>query len=163
MRRLILLRHGKAEASAPSGGDAERGLTERGRRDSALMSLRLAQAGLAPDLVLVSAARRTRETWDEAAPAFPGAEVRFDPGLYLASAQRLSSAVAAHPESVCLMLVGHNPGLHELALDYAMALGAPLDRLDAFPTAAVAVFLQTDRDWTLEAVWSPRDGEDAEA
>ena len=73
LQRLILLRHGKAESVAESGGDFERGLTERGRRDAALIGRVLADAGITPDLALVSAARRARETWDEASPAFPHA------------------------------------------------------------------------------------------
>jgi phosphohistidine phosphatase len=87
MQRLILLRHGKAESVSDLGGDAERGLTDRGRRDSALMGRVLSQAGVKPDLVLVSDARRTRETWEEVSAAFPSAEAEFDPGLYLASAE----------------------------------------------------------------------------
>ena len=75
MHRLILLRHGKAESVSATGGDFDRGLTERGRRDSALIGRVLAEAGLKPDLALVSAASRTQETWDELAHAFPNAHV----------------------------------------------------------------------------------------
>ena len=62
MQRLILLRHGKADSVSALGGDLERGLTDRGRRDAALMGRVLADAGFTPDLVLVSSARRTCET-----------------------------------------------------------------------------------------------------
>ena len=75
MDRLILLRHGKAEADAPTGQDFDRALTGRGRRDAALVARELAEAGSAPDLVLVSPAVRAKETWEEAAPFFPGARV----------------------------------------------------------------------------------------
>ena len=69
MDRLILLRHGKAEAHAASGQDFDRPLTERGRRDVALVARRLAEAGQVPDLVLVSPAARARETWEAMARA----------------------------------------------------------------------------------------------
>ena len=145
MQRLILLRHGKADSVSALGGDLERGLTDRGRRDAALMGRVLAEAGLVPDLVLVSSARRTRETWEELAPAFPKANVEFSRGLYLASRDHLAHAVdATGDEAGCLMIVGHNPGLHELAI--ACAGDAALDdsgMLDSFPTSAAAVFSTT--------------------
>ena len=62
MERLILMRHGKAERHAASGGDFERALAESGRADAAVMGRVLAGLGLTPDLMLVSSARRTRET-----------------------------------------------------------------------------------------------------
>ena len=58
MDRLILLRHGKAEPDAASGQDFDRALTERGRRDTLIVAKALAEAGFAPDLVLVSTAVR---------------------------------------------------------------------------------------------------------
>ena len=160
MQRLILLRHGKADSVSGTGGDLERGLTDRGRRDAALMGRVLADAGFAPDLVMVSSARRTRETWDELEPAFPAAKVEFSRGLYLATAQHLAHSVdASGDEAGCLMIVGHNPGLHELAI--ARAGAAALDDsgvLDSFPTSAAAVFAKTPNGgWSLERVMVPRD------
>jgi len=160
MQRLILLRHGKAESVSGSGGDVERGLTDRGRRDAALMGRVLADAGFIPDLVLVSSARRARETWEEAAPAFPGAKVEFSRGLYLASREHLIHTVDATGDTAeCLMIVGHNPGLHEMAIACAGALA--LDdsgMLDSFPTSAAVVFSKTEHGgWTLERMMVPRD------
>jgi phosphohistidine phosphatase len=145
MDRLILMRHGKAEQHAASGGDFERALAPRGQNDAALMARVLAQAQLSPDLALVSAARRTRETWEAAAPAFADArsEVRRD--LYHAEAQDVLAAIRDEaPDSGAVMVVGHNPGLHELAL--RLALGGPADPVllaklrSRFPTSTVAVF-----------------------
>ena len=76
MDRLILLRHGKAEPESVSGQDFDRILTERGRRDVALVCLALADAGLQPELALVSPAARTLETWAVAATIFPGAQAQ---------------------------------------------------------------------------------------
>jgi phosphohistidine phosphatase len=160
MQRLILLRHGKADSVSALGGDLERGLTDRGRRDAALMGRVLADAGIVPDLVLVSSARRTRETWEELAPAFPKAKVEFARGLYLAPLDHLAHAVDATGDTAdCLMIVGHNPGLHEMAT--ACAGAAALDDssvLDSFPTSAAAVFARlSNGGWSLERVIVPRD------
>ena len=75
MQRLILLRHGKAESTAATGGDFERGLTESGRREAALIGHALARTGCTPDLVLVSTARRAMETWEAAQASFPKARM----------------------------------------------------------------------------------------
>lgn len=145
MDRLILMRHGKAEPHAASGGDFERALAPRGRNDSALMGKVLARAGLSPDLALVSSARRTRETWEAAAPAFPRARSELRRDLYHAEAQEVLSAIREEaPDGATVMVVGHNPGLHELAL--RLALGGPAEPAKLaqlrgkFPTATVAVF-----------------------
>jgi len=160
MQRLILLRHGKAESVSGQGGDAERCLTDRGRRDSALMGRVLAEAGLKPDLVLVSDARRTRETWEEVSAAFPAAEVEVDRALYLASAERLAHAIDANAESAaCLMIVGHNPGIHEIAAICAgRTQGPDRDRLmNSFPTACAAVFSKdANGGWVLDAMLEPK-------
>ena len=163
MQRLILLRHGKAESVAESGGDFERGLTERGRRDAALIGRVLADAGITPDLALVSAARRARETWEEASPAFPHARCESSRLLYLASSEQLAHMAATATEPVnCLIIVGHNPGLH----DFALALygrqsppGPPDNPLiGAFPTAAAAVFrIDLSGDAHFERLLLPRE------
>jgi phosphohistidine phosphatase len=143
MERLILLRHGKAEVGSPSGEDFDRGLTERGLRDSALIGRALAEAGFAPDLALVSAAARTRQTWQAAEPAFSAAAVLFLQSLYHAAAEEILALAKARVERT-VMVIGHNPGLHQLCLNQArQAKGGPgdRDRLNAgFPTAAACVF-----------------------
>jgi phosphohistidine phosphatase len=153
MDRLILMRHGKAEQHAASGGDFERALAPRGQGDAALMGKVLAQAGLAPDMALVSSARRTRETWEAVSPAFSAARVAFRRDLYHAEAQDVLAAIRDDaPDRGAVMVVGHNPGLHELAL--RLAMGGPADpaqlaRLRGkFPTSTVAVF-------TIEADGAP--------
>jgi phosphohistidine phosphatase len=144
MRRLILLRHAKAEPRA-AGGDIERPLSQRGRSDAAIMGRLLAREGDAPDLALVSVARRTRETWDLAAPAFPKARALVLDGLYNAGSDEMLCEIEDHADDAeSLMLVGHNPGLHELAVGLLIAgAAAPwqIERMSArFPTATAAVF-----------------------
>ncbi len=143
MRRLILFRHAKTEARSPGGDDFGRRLVERGRSDAALMGRVLAQAGYAPDVVLVSPAARARETWDLAKAAFPKAEDCLRQDLYDATPEEVASEIAvASGETV--MVIGHNPSLQELAVNLVAEHGgsyADIDRLSAaFPTAAAAVF-----------------------
>lgn len=141
MDRLILMRHGKAEAGAPGGDDFGRRLADRGVRESAAMARLLAERGFVPDVALVSTARRTRETWAAAEPAFPGAEVRFERGLYLADPEAIWST-ASLEDAATVMIVGHNPGIHELALRLLEKGASPASAQahQGFPTAAVAVF-----------------------
>jgi phosphohistidine phosphatase len=157
MRRLVLFRHAKAERQAASGEDFDRALTERGRRDAHLIGRALAEAGVKPSLALVSASLRTRETWEASGLSSDGTEVSFERGLYNASASVLRRTVEAledaaenaaenasgtAPETV--ILVGHNPALHELAVRLLIegaASGALLDRVKGkFPTATAIVF-----------------------
>ncbi|HLK25003.1 MAG TPA: histidine phosphatase family protein [Caulobacteraceae bacterium] len=143
MQRLILLRHGKAEATSGAGGDFERGLTDRGRRESATTGEALARAGITPDLVLVSTARRAMETWEAARAAFPNAKFAPARELYHASPGALKEAIDSAGRAVAsLMIVGHNPGLHELAVSLGFNPRTRAGRrlAEAFPTAAAAVF-----------------------
>lgn len=144
MKRLILMRHGKAERSNP-GGDFERGLAERGFNDAALMGRVLADEGLTPDLALVSAARRTQETWRAVSTSFPQARAAHVRGLYHASADRILREVEDNADlAETIMVVGHNPGLHELTLQLLRQGGAGsalVMRAEAkFPTATVSAF-----------------------
>jgi phosphohistidine phosphatase len=160
MQRLILLRHAKTESVSASGGDIDRALTDRGREDAALMARVLAAVGATPDRVLVSTALRARQTWEVMAASFPAARMETDALLYLASATRLAHVLDADADmSDSVMLVGHNPGLHELAIACARSSpGADRERLmEGFPTAAAAVFTKgADGQWSLEHSLSPR-------
>ncbi|HWE47250.1 MAG TPA: histidine phosphatase family protein [Caulobacteraceae bacterium] len=145
MQRLILLRHAKAERTATSGDDFDRALCERGKRDAKLMGEVLAERGVRPTRAWVSPALRTRETWAEAAPAFGFVEARFLNDLYHATASLMRRLIEGDEgEDGTVILVGHNPGLHQLAVDLLVegAAGArEVDRMRGrFPTATAAVF-----------------------
>ena len=146
MERLILFRHGKAEARSESGEDFDRRLAPRGLRDAAEMGARLAGLGASPDLALVSTSARTRETWQAAQAAFAAAAVRFDDDLYNAECGEIWRAAEAEPGTV--MVVAHNPGLHELTLRLMIAASAPAADMAAaqrrFPPATAAVFAFDD-------------------
>ena len=145
MERLILMRHGDAQRPAPGLEDFERALTEEGRAESRLIGQALAGAGMAPDTGLVSSARRAAETWRAAAEAFPKAVCEEARGLYAASAAKLAAAVRERSErSRTLMVVGHNPGIHQYAIRLAVEAGdsdrATRPLSERFPTGSAAVF-----------------------
>jgi phosphohistidine phosphatase len=145
MDRLILMRHGKAEARAPSGEDFDRGLTDRGVAESVAMGRTLAALGAAPDLALVSPSARTRQTWACAGEAFPDAPVRFDDDLYHADQELIRDLAEAGGEpGGTVMVVGHNPGLQELVIRLLVEARAPdtviAQAHGAFPPSTAAVF-----------------------
>lgn len=136
MRILYLLRHAKAEPEAP-GGDSERALSKRGRKDAAAMGAVLGERRPAPELVLCSPSARTRQTLERVLPALEAApRVIYDDGLYLAEAEKLLERLRLLPkETQSVLLVGHNPGLHELG---ALLAADPGRLAEGFPTAALA-------------------------
>jgi len=145
MDRLILMRHGQAERHAATGGDFERSLTLRGREDAALMGQVLGQRAARPDLVLVSAARRTRETWASLSSIAPTSKVELRRDLYHAEPEDVVAALEDEGEGFgTVMVIGHNPGLHELALRLAVQGGTPPKTMNVlrsrFPTSTIAVF-----------------------
>jgi phosphohistidine phosphatase len=146
MDRLILFRHGKAEAESASGDDFDRKLAPRGERESAKMGESLADLGLTPDVVLVSPAARTRETWTAAEGSFPKARMRVEDDLYHADSESIRQvAEEAGRHGGTVMVVGHNPGLQELAVKLLQEGSAPASLIGRaarhFPTASAAVFL----------------------
>jgi len=145
MQRLILLRHADAERASASG-DFHRRLTAAGGEDARRIGRALAARGLRPDLALVSAAERARQTWDAAHDAFGDVEVELDRGLYNATLSGLQVAVAAVGDRCeTLIVVGHNPGLHQFAVDLMLQGSAAPTGLEGlaggFPTAGAAVFV----------------------
>ncbi|MGN6377740.1 MAG: SixA phosphatase family protein [Gaiellales bacterium] len=140
MKTLHLLRHAKSSWDDESLADHERPLAPRGRRDAEAMAEQL-QATVADglDLVLCSSAVRTRQTLELVSAGLGDARVEIDDAVYGASADALLACLRAVPEEVgAVLMIGHNPGMHDLALDLA-ATGARLPKLTAkFPTCALA-------------------------
>ena len=150
MRHLLLLRHAKAVAHA-RGGDIERELTPRGRREAGLLGRHMLAKGLRPDLALVSASARTRETVALLMAPWPApAPLDIQRGLYLAEATAMLEALRAAPDEVrTLMVVGHNPGMADLAFNLT-ATGDPDARMRmmaGFPTCALAVLAFPGESW----------------
>jgi phosphohistidine phosphatase len=118
-RQLILLRHAKSDW--PDLPDAERPLAKRGRRDAPRIGRWLHEHGYQPDVVVVSAATRTKQTWDLLAPELGGAPaVRFEPRAYAASALTLLYLAQELPDRYrTALFIAHNPGLSDLATTLA--------------------------------------------
>jgi phosphohistidine phosphatase len=145
MRRLILFRHAKAEPRAPGEDDFDRPLAERGRDDAAIVGQALARRGFAPDAALISPARRTAETWIYARDAFPRIRAELMRSLYDAGPEDIRAAIDRTSERAdTLIVIGHNPGLQELAVELlvdASASQAEIERVaSSFPTATAAVY-----------------------
>ena len=155
MRRLMLLRHAKTENNAPSGRDRDRRLDNRGRADAAEIGGWIGRHPPFPDLVMVSPAVRAQQTWDIAWEAMKdlGSEPQVEllPELYGAGPSQLLQTIRAASEADPrrLMLVGHNPGMHELALALAGSGDASGRKAlaDNLPTSGLAVFDFAVDDW----------------
>jgi phosphohistidine phosphatase len=144
VRRLILFRHAQAEQQS-GAGDFMRELTLSGRLDAGIMGRVLAQAGYAPDLAIVSSARRTVQTWETASAAFPGAQAEFTRDVYEGSVAELRGLTERAAERTdTLMIVGHNPAIHAYAASLAGAAAGAQALREGFPTAAAAVFDHCD-------------------
>jgi phosphohistidine phosphatase len=141
-RRLLLLRH--AKSAWPDGvADHDRPLADRGLKAAPRMGAYIAAKGLVPDLALVSTARRTQQTWEKVAGELPPSiEQRDLDDLYEAPAARLAALLHAMDPSVrTLLLIGHNPGFHDLALGL-VGNGDRESRTrlqEKFPTGALVV------------------------
>ncbi len=149
MLRLLLFRH--AKAAWPAGvPDVDRPLAKRGREAAVRMAHYLKDEDLVPDLVLVSPARRTMETWDLVQPVLGDIEIRPEGRIYEAPVSRLLTVLhEVEPEAHTLMMIGHNPGFEDLAAllagegdrDSILRMG------QKYPTAGIAVIDFPSRSW----------------
>jgi phosphohistidine phosphatase len=166
MRRLVLLRHAKAVRPEPGLADFDRGLEPRGRVEAARVAQLIADLELAPDLALVSPAKRTRDTWRVMEKTLPARAVEHDDELYDADTGTLLSRLVAHADADTLLVVAHNPGLkdvarllmgegpHNIAAVDKLARGLPtscalvltLEGAPAPGAARLAAFLAPERD-----------------
>jgi phosphohistidine phosphatase len=155
MRRLMLLRHAKTETNAPSGRDQDRRLDERGHKDAAEIGGWIGHHPPFPDSVLVSPAVRAHQTWDIAWEAMkalvPKPHVELVPDLYGTEPAQLLQTIrlASVSDPKRLMLVGHNPGMHELALALAGGGDAASRKAlgDNLPTSGLVVLDFAVGDW----------------
>jgi phosphohistidine phosphatase len=146
-RRLILLRHAKSSWDDPSLPDHDRPLAKRGIKAAAAIRRYMRAEKLVPDLVLVSSARRTQQTLDAVKFWDPPLAVEVKQALYLASPATMLELLAGVPDDTgCVLLIGHNPGMQELAVQLTKASKNP-DRQhlarrmsESFPTGALAEF-----------------------
>lgn len=143
-KQLVLLRHAKSSWDDPFLEDFDRPLAKRGRKAGKQLSAWLNAQAIRPDVVLCSPAVRTRETLALIADAIgPAARIDYDKSLYLAEMDDLLTRIRqTAPAARSVMVIGHNPGLHDLAVALVRP-GAKADRArlaEKFPTATVARF-----------------------
>jgi phosphohistidine phosphatase len=157
---IYLLRHAKSSRDDPKLADHDRPLDPQGLRNALTLAKHLGEEPIAPDLVLCSTSLRTRATLAAILDALDGEfQAAFEDDLYGASAAALLARLQAIPDSVrSMMLVGHNPGIEDLAI----LLGGD-EAPDRLRTCAL-VTLSTDKSWpalaertcTVESVLVPR-------
>jgi phosphohistidine phosphatase len=166
-KRIVVVRHAKSSWDDPALADHDRPLARRGHKAVQRLRAHLELLGLRPDLVLCSSSVRTRETLEGIRPALGRhADVQIDRELYAADAEHLLDRLRSLNDQVlCVVLIGHNPGVAELT-DLLVGHGDPTERrqaTDKFPTGAVAT-LSVTGDWrelqpasaTLDGYWQPR-------
>ncbi|MBN8534328.1 MAG: histidine phosphatase family protein [Rhizobiales bacterium] len=141
--RLILMRH--AKSAWPEGvSDFDRPLAPRGETAAPLMGRWLGEQDFRPEVALVSSAVRTRATWAQVAPSLVGTPARFEAKIYNARASTLLELVRAQPVSTkAILMIGHNPGMQELAHGLADPEHSDTEALRRlarkYPTAGLAV------------------------
>jgi phosphohistidine phosphatase len=156
MLTVLLLRHAKSSWDRLSLPDYDRPLAKRGQKAAPLVGAEIARLGLRPDLILCSAAVRTRETLALVLPALGSSaapEVIYDDAIYMAAPaallKRLRKLPAGGGAPKTVMVVGHNPGLEEFA-ELLVGGGdeeAQERMAEKFPTGALAVFTFDAANW----------------
>lgn len=146
MKTLTIFRHAKSSWNQPELSDHDRPLNKRGKQDAPVMGDRLGAAGIRPSLILSSSAVRASKTARTVAKqiAYPIEFLQREPGLYHAGVNKLLDIIAVQDEGFnSIMVVGHNPGLTDLANEFIPGLTSNI------PTAGfVSIKIDTD-DWNL--------------
>lgn len=143
---LILIRHAKSDWGGIGAPDHDRPLNARGRAAAPLIGDWLTAQGLVPDTVLCSTARRTQETWAGIADHLPGAPApTLTRAIYEALPEDILNAIHA-AEGNTLAVIGHNPGIGNLAFMLATDLPAH-EKFDAYPTGATTVLRFEAEGW----------------
>lgn len=150
MKTLYLLRHAKSDWGDSSLKDFDRPLNDRGWKAAKAMGELMRERELVPDVVLVSPAVRTRETLARAQEGFGGSfDAVEERAIYLAETETLIGLIRGAPAKVArLLVIGHNPGMHELALSLTNGPAALRDEVaHKYPTAALAEISFDVEDW----------------
>jgi len=151
VRTLLLLRHAKSSWADPLASDHDRPLAPRGERAAQRIAEHVRTAGIRPELVLCSSARRTRDTLDLLRPVLEASsEIRIEDDLYGADAREMLDRLRIVDAAVSsAMIIGHNPALQELALALAGdGVESAARQLRAkFPTCALVTLDVSGCDW----------------
>jgi phosphohistidine phosphatase len=148
--RLMLLRHAKAEKAEGAMRDRDRPLNARGRGDAVEIAIYLRDHNLLPDRAVVSSARRTRETWERMATEIStDLSVEYEDRLYNAGTDTILDVIKAVGRSApTLLVIGHNPGMHDMARRLLAHRAGSTRTLDeGLPTAGLVVIDFAGEDW----------------
>jgi phosphohistidine phosphatase len=151
LRILYLLRHAKSAWDDPGIDDFDRALNKRGQRTTRLLAQFFEAEAIRPAMILCSPARRTRDTLGPLLPVFGEIPVIFDRRIYEAGWTTLRTVLKGLSDSAdTALLIGHNPGLQQLALHLAREQANPLSaRLaEKFPTGTLAVLASPAERWS---------------
>ncbi len=146
MRELILLRHAHAEGAVAGQDDTDRPLSPEGRAEAEAAGRWLKDHGHAPERVLVSPSRRTRETLEQVLSVLGYVEQREDRRIYEATPGTLMQVADEHRDIGRVLIVGHNPGLEQMA---ALLASGQSGDFRGMPAGGVAV-LRMPADAALE-------------
>ncbi len=147
-RTLCLMRHAEA-ANAQNGDDHSRVLTTWGQEQALRTGKALVSFGYAPELVICSAATRTKQTCDAliSGGEFKNVPVDYEPSFYTGNARNYYDAIVSVDDDVtCVLIIGHNPAIHELALELSNRSDAAKEIAGTYPPATVTV-LSFHGDW----------------
>ncbi|MEL7107008.1 MAG: histidine phosphatase family protein [Pseudomonadota bacterium] len=143
---LILMRHAKSAWDDPTQEDFDRPLNGRGRQSAKAIGDWLVGQGYLPDEVIVSAARRTVETWSRMVKGFPQTTaMQSNPALYLASADTILGVVKT-AQVPTIMVIAHNPGIGQFARDITKT-PARHPKFQQYPTGATTVITFDAETW----------------
>lgn len=144
MKQLYLIRHAKSSWATPGLADAKRPLNNRGKIDAPFMGERLRSAGVVPDLIYASPAKRARKTAEKIAKAvgYPESAIVLESGIYSADLNQLLAVIEKTAKQVdTLFLVGHNYVITDLA-EYLTG-----ENLGSMPTCSVVAMSFPGEDW----------------
>ena len=149
MKTLTLIRHAKAERPEGYPTDFERPLTARGHKDSEHIAALLVKLQPSVDLIISSPAARTAQTTDHLTDSIGYTKPEtWNEGVYLATAETLLAILKATDDEIeHVVLVGHNPGMEELAA--GLCSGTPDNSVLTMPTATLANIVLDISHWSL--------------
>jgi phosphohistidine phosphatase len=154
MKRLFLLRHAKAGQQLKKfTDDHSRPLAPKGIKQCATLGSHLKERKFLPEHVLSSTSERTRQTLADVLfhADIPNTHIEYIQALYLAAPGEIEEEISHVSNAVLsLMVIGHNPGMHQFASMLAANAEANEHKqeiLQHYPTGALSIFeLETD-DW----------------
>jgi phosphohistidine phosphatase len=146
---LVLVRHAKAEAPKPGLGDHDRALAVEGREASVRLAERLLEAGIVPDLALVSSSNRTVQTFKRMATVLPDVPLQIEDDLYESARERYLSVLSAVHDAQTVIVIGHEPTTSHVAAWLAGpgSLKRALQKVAHGMTTSGAAILEYDGAW----------------